>query len=95
MIVDGVRWWSTGQAVDQLGVTRNAINQWVNRSKRAGHTAPASSCPRCAAGGGFPHVDPPRVRGRGRGAVAAYNADQLLAAEAHTAGVGAVTTAQV
>ncbi|MFG2070975.1 hypothetical protein ACGFKZ_29360 [Micromonospora tulbaghiae] len=88
MIVDGVRWWSTQQAVDQLGVTRNTINQWVSRSKRAGHVAPATSCPACRGRGRrFPHVDPPRTAGRGRATVAAYVADQLLAAEAHTAGV--------
>lgn len=85
MIAAGVRWWTTQQAVNQLGIDRKVINQWVRRSRLAGHLGPVATCPACpAAAGAWPHVDPP-VRAGGR--LAGYQAEQLLAAEAHTAGV--------
>lgn len=86
MNVDGTTWWTTAQAEAQLRVTRNLIKQWVSRSKRAGHIAGAepADCPRCTTGGpGFPHVDPPVRRGS---RLAGYRAQQLLDAEAYTAG---------
>lgn len=85
MNVAGELWWTTAQAVAQLRVTRNLINQWVARSKRAGHQpgADPDTCPRCRTHPSwFPHVDPPVRRGREAG----YRAQQLLDAEAYTAG---------
>jgi hypothetical protein len=80
---DGRRWWTTAQAVVQLGVQRARLGDWVRRSKAAGHVAGAAAagCPACGRPG-FPHVDPPRRFG----AAGAYDADQLLDAEAYTAG---------
>jgi hypothetical protein len=77
--VAGVLWWTTEQATEQLRVDRKRLNDWVRRSKAAGHR-PGSGCPRCGRPG-FPHVDPPAGRGR----QAAYLAEQLLAVEAYTA----------
>lgn len=83
LVVDGVQWWTTRYACAQLGVDRKVINDWVRRSKQAGHTQPASQCPRCLAGGRvFPHVDPPA---RPAPTLAGYLAEQLLDAEAYTA----------
>lgn len=80
---DGQRWWTTTRASEQLGVQDSRIRDWVRRSKAAGHVAGASKaeCEACGRAG-FPHVDPPRRSG----AIAVYLADQLLDAEAHTAG---------
>ncbi|MFY1669508.1 hypothetical protein ACN27G_06070 [Plantactinospora sp. WMMB334] len=81
VVVDGEQWWTTGYAVAQLRVDRNRLADWVRRSKAAGHTSPAESCQRCAAGDArFPHVDPPLRRGPTYG----YRAEQLLEAEAKT-----------
>lgn len=81
----GSQYWTTDRATGQLQVSRKVINQWVARSKRVGHEAgrPPVDCPRCQEDpAGFPHIDPP-VRARG---VAGYVAQQLLDAEAYTAG---------
>ncbi|MFG3709199.1 hypothetical protein ACGF7U_31335 [Micromonospora sp. NPDC047670] len=83
VVVDGVQWWTTAYAVAQLRVDRKLINQWVLRSRRAGHVAGAApeDCPRCQSHpDGFPHVDPP-VR---RAGVYGYVGEQLLNAEAKT-----------
>ncbi|MCT2276329.1 hypothetical protein M3G91_01730 [Micromonospora chalcea] len=83
VVVDGVQWWTTAYAVAQLRVDRKLINQWVLRSRRAGHLAGAgpADCPRCRSHPhGFPHIDPP-ARRRG---IYGYVGEQLLAAEAHT-----------
>ncbi|PZG07900.1 hypothetical protein C1I95_30535 [Micromonospora craterilacus] len=83
VVVDGVQWWTTAYAVAQLRVERKLINQWVLRSRRAGHVAGAGpqDCPRCRSHpDGFPHVDPP-VR---RGGVYGYVGEQLLEAEVRT-----------
>lgn len=84
MLVDGVLWWTTQEAREQLGVSAGLIRWWVWRSRDVGHepdTDPAL-CPRCTADpDGFPHVDPPVRRGR----TAGYLAEQLLCAEAYTA----------
>lgn len=82
----GGRWWTTREAVDRLQVSADRLRDWVRRSKQAGHAVVAvagpGGCPACPAGpDDFPHVDPP-VR---RGGLAAYQAEQLLAAEAYTA----------
>ena len=83
VVVDGEQWWTTGYAVAQLRVSRARLGDWVRRSKAAGHASPAATCPRCPAPAGvFPHVDPPVRRAR----VFGYLAEQLLQAEAHTAG---------
>lgn len=83
MIVGGVRYWTTREATDQLQVSAERLRDWVRRSRIAGHTARAApaDCPTCRAGRpGFPHVDPPVRAGR----LAAYVAEQLLAAELYT-----------
>ncbi|PZG03976.1 hypothetical protein C1I95_33535 [Micromonospora craterilacus] len=83
VVVDGVQWWTTAYAVAQLRVDRKSINDWVRRSRRAGHVAGAGpqDCPRClAVPDGFPHVDPPVHRS----GVYGYLAEQLLAAEERT-----------
>ncbi|MEV0805743.1 hypothetical protein [Micromonospora sp. NPDC050200] len=92
VVVDGVQWWTTSYAVAQLRVDRKLINQWVLRSRRAGHVAGAGpqACPRCQSHpDGFPHVDPP-VRRRD---VYGYVGEQLVEAEARTFGAtrGGVT----
>lgn len=83
VVVDGEQWWTTTYALQQLRVRRHCLGDWVRRSRQAGHVQGAGpdECPRCLAGTGFPHVDPP-VRA---GAVAGYRAEQLLAAEEYTA----------
>lgn len=82
MNVGGVLWWTTAEATAQLQVHRKRLNDWVRRSKAAGHRVGAHrlDCPACSRSG-FPHVDPPV----GRGHLAAYKAEQLMQAEAHTA----------
>jgi hypothetical protein len=82
MNVAGVLWWTTKQATDQLQVDRKRLNDWVRRSKSAGHRPGDGrfDCPACSRQG-FPHVDPPAGRGR----LAGYRAQQLLDAEAYTA----------
>lgn len=80
---DGRTWWTTEKATEQLGVDRKRLNDWVRRSKEAGHVAAAwpLDCPACRdQPSEFPHVDPPHRAGR----FAAYISDQLLAAEAYT-----------
>jgi hypothetical protein len=80
---DGRIWWTVNQAVDQLGIRRGRLGDWVRRSKAAGHVdrAEPADCPACGAGG-FPHVDRPILSGR----AGVYPAEQLLEAESHTAG---------
>ena len=90
MNVDGATWWTTAAAVAQLRVDRKVINQWVRRSRTAGHVAGAApqACPACGRGG-FTHLDPPvrRPAAAGhRGGTAGYRAQQLLDVEAYTAG---------
>lgn len=85
MSAGGRTWWPTALAVGQLGVDRKTINQWVARSRRAGHLpwACPADCPACLDDQvQRPHLDPPRMDGR----LAWYDADQLLATELHTAG---------
>ncbi|NMO52011.1 hypothetical protein HH310_12485 [Actinoplanes sp. TBRC 11911] len=78
---DGKRWWTTDEALGQLRVARARLGDWVRRSKLAGHVVgqEGAECLACGANG-FPHVDPPRRAG----AAAAYQAEQLLEAEAYT-----------
>jgi hypothetical protein len=83
--LDGERWMTASIAAEMLGVDRKRINDWVRRSRAAGHAGPSERCERCAsADPGFPHVDPP-VR---RGAVAGYRHTQLVEAEYYTRASG-------
>lgn len=85
MNVDGSMWWTTEQATAQLGVSAGVLRQWVYRSKAAGHARgdDPDECTRCQSDpAGFPHLDPPVRSGR----LAGYRAQQLLDAEAYTAG---------
>ncbi len=83
MIVAGVLWWTAEDARDRLQLHEARLWDWVRRSKLAGHIPTLTgSCAACEAGG-FPHVDPPIRVGRGQ---VFYRAQQLLDAEAYTAG---------
>lgn len=83
MIINGIEYWLTAEAVRHLEVDPERLRDWVRRSKAAGHRpvrAPLR-CLACRPGvDGFPHVDPP-FRSK---ASAWYLAEQLREAEHYT-----------
>ena len=78
---NGEFWATTTAAAEWMQVDRKRINDWVRRSRAAGHVGGVATCEACAGTKVvFPHVDPP-VR---RGGIVGYRYSQLAKAELHT-----------